>query len=155
MRRLALAIVLCALAAVAADAQPGTPIKSGQASFTLGETALLYTHATGTLNESYGSIVAMITFADPKRPDGDHLTVSVLAQKPGAVDLNQSTGNGVGYWKGGSIFQYTKGKSQCTLTVTTLTAARIEGTANCPVLNQLNGSATLALTSVTFSASVK
>jgi len=52
-----------------------------------------------------------------------------MIQKPGSVDLNQPTGNGIGCWTGGKIFSNEKGKSQCTMTVTKLTRATVEGTA--------------------------
>lgn len=155
MRRFLLSLVLLSVVNLPCHAQPGTPIATGQASFVLGDSALTYTRATGSLNESYGFITATVTFADPRQPNGDHLTVSVMAKKPGAVDLDQPMGNGIGYWRGGTIYQYTKGKSQCVLTVTTLTASKIEGTASCPVLNQQNGSGTVALQNVKFSASTK
>lgn len=49
-----------------------------------------------------------------------HATVTAPAVRTidrGAMDLNQPIGNGIGYWRGGEIYQYTKGKSQCVLTV--------------------------------------
>ena len=155
MRRVVLAVILLAVIAFPASAQPGTPVKSGQASFTLGTAALTYTFATGNISESYGFKVASVTFADKAKPNGDHITISAMIKGPGPVDLNQPMGNGIGYWKSGTIFQYTKGESQCTLTVTNITADLIEGTANCPVLNQMDGSATLSLTNVKFSATTK
>lgn len=155
MRHVALAAVLLAVLAAPVVAQPGTPVTSGQAAFTLGTSPLVYTKASGSIMNSSGFIVATVTFADPKKPTGDHLTISVMTQKAGTVDLNQPMGNGIGFWRGGTIFQYEKGKSQCTLTVTKLTPDSMEGTASCPVLNQLQGSQTIAVTDVKFSATTK
>jgi hypothetical protein len=157
MRRTAAAAVTAVftvLAAVAA-AQPGTPIVSGQAALKLGASQVVYTKASGNIMSSSGFIVATVTFADAKKPQGDHLTISVMTQKAGPVDLNQPMGNGIGYWAGGTIYQYAKGKSQCTLTLTKLGADGIEGTASCPVLNEMQGQRTLAVTDVRFSASTK
>jgi len=157
MRRSALLIVvvLTAVFAATASAQPGTPVKSGKATFNVGTAATTYDKVSGTLADLAGYIVAGVTFASPANPKGGHLTVSVMMKGPGAVDLNQPMGNGIGYWKGGTIYQYQKGKSQCTITLAVLTAAAIEGTANCPVLNEQGGTGTLALTNVKFTASTK
>ena len=78
-----------------------------------------------------------------------------MIQKPGVVDLNQPMGNGIGYWKGGTIFSYVKGKSQCTMTVTALTSTSVEGVADCPVINETAGEGKTSLTGVKFSASAK
>jgi hypothetical protein len=155
MRLFATAIVLLVAFAASAAAQPGTPVKTGKATFTVGSTATAYDKVSGNLADMSGYIMATVTFASTASSNGDHLTVSVLMKGPGAVDLNQPMGNGVGYWKGGTIYQYEKGKSQCAMTVTVLTAAAIEGTATCPVLHEQNGAGTLALTNVKFSATTK
>jgi hypothetical protein len=155
MRRFVLVVILSAAAAASAAAQPGTPVKSGQASFRYGNADIVFEKATGSIMESAGFIVAMVTFAKADKPSGDHLTISVMVKGPGAVDLNQSMGNGIGYWIGGKILQYEKGKSQCTLTVANVSASMIAGTANCPVIHELNGGPAGALTDVRFSAAAK
>ncbi len=148
--------VLAVLAfSAAAQAQPGQPVTTGQTSFTYNGTAVTFDKVSGNINESSGFIMAMITFSKTGKPGSDHLTVSLMTQKAGPVDLNQPMGNGIGYWVGGKIMQYAKGKSQCTMTVSKLTATAIEGTANCPVVTEVAGSATGSLTNVKFSAAVK
>ena len=155
MRRLALALILLSLAALPALAQPGTPVTSGQASFTYGTTGVAFDKASGSIMASAGFVVATVTFARSDKPRGDHLTISVMVKGPGAVDLNQPMGNGIGYWTGGKILQYEKGKSQCTLTVAKISGTQIEGTANCPVIHEMNAGPAGALTNVTFSATTK
>jgi hypothetical protein len=105
--------------------------------------------------QSSGFIVGTVTFAKADKPNGDHLTISVMIKGPGDVDLNQPMGNGIGYWRGGKILQYEKGKSQCTLTISKVSGTTIEGTPNCPVIHEMNGGPAGALTNVTFSASTK
>jgi hypothetical protein len=155
MRRIALALVLLALAALPAVAQPGTPVKSGQASFTYGTTGVVFDMASGSIMESAGFVVATVTFAKSDKPRGDHLTISVMIKGPGAVDLNQPMGNGIGYWTAGKILQYEKGKSQCTLNVTKVSGTQIEGTANCPVIHEMNAGPAGALMNVRFSATTQ
>lgn len=78
-----------------------------------------------------------------------------MVKGPGAVDLNQPTGYGIVFRTGGNSVRYIKGKSQCSLTLMSVTGDVVEGTATCPVLNQETGSATLALTDLRFSAATK
>jgi hypothetical protein len=155
MRRPMLAMIVLAVVAAPALAQLGTPVKSGQASFTLGAAALTWTQATGDLTDSSGLKGVTVTFADAAKPDGDRLTISVMVKGPGAVDLNQPMGYGIVFRTGGNSFRYIKGKSQCSLTLMSVTGDLVEGTATCPVLNQETGSATLALTDLRFSAATK
>ena len=75
-----------------------------------------------------------------------------MIQKPGPVDLNQPMGNGIDYRLGGTFYTYQKGKSQCTLTVTKLTATSVEGPAECPIINEQGGDRKNSLTSVKFFA---
>jgi hypothetical protein len=78
-----------------------------------------------------------------------------MIPKAGAVDLNQPMGNGIGLRKGSTLFSYQRGKSKCTMTVTTVSATSVEGTADCPVINEQGGGCTLSLTAVKFSATTK
>ena len=40
-------------------------------------------------------------------------------------------GNGIGYFTGGKVFDYEKGKSPCTMNVTKLTPTLLQGNAEC------------------------
>jgi len=142
------------VATLAAQAPPGTPAKAGQASFNLNGTPVTYARVDGSFTEGYGFHTIALTYSKDGKPTGDNLAIGLMIQKPGAVDLNQM-GNGIQVRVGGTIFSYKKGKSQCTITVTDLTATAVTGTAECPVLNELNGSRKQSLGSVKFAASTK
>jgi hypothetical protein len=147
---------LAALAGTALAQPPGpVPAKAGHASFTFGDTVVTYDQVQGDFNETSGFTMIMLNFSKDGKPGGDHLGISLLVQKAGPVDLTQAMGNGIGYWKGGKIFAYQKDKSRCTLTVTKLAPGSVEGTAECPVINEQFGQGTSTLTSVKFSASTK
>jgi hypothetical protein len=148
-----LAVVGMVAFAAAVAAQPGVPAKTGRATFTFGGKEIVYENVSGNVMQSSGFTTATLTFSKDGKPGGDHLTVSLMVQKPGPVDLNQRFGNGIGFWTGGKIITYEKGKSQCTMTVTRLTATSVEGTADCPVVHEMNGGPAGSLTNVKFSAS--
>jgi hypothetical protein len=131
----------------------GTPAKTGQVTFNLSGTQMTYDKVAGDFRQSYGFNVVMITFSKTGKPADDHLTISLMMQKPGPVDLNQPMGNGIGVWQGGTAYTFEKGKSQCTMTVSKLTGTAVEGTAECPVVNEVAGQGKKSLTSVKFSAS--
>jgi hypothetical protein len=153
MKRIVLTLALLLPLTVAVFAQPGsTPVRRGTASFTFGDTALQFAKASGTFMQSAGYTVITIDFSADGKPASDHLGISLMIQKAGPVDLNQPMGNGIGYWKGGAIYSYQKGKSQCTMTVTKLTGMMVEGTAECAVVNEQGGSGKSSLTNVKFFA---
>ena len=153
MKRIALTLALLLPLTVAVFAQPGsTPVRSGTASFTFGDSVVKFAKASGTFTQSAGYTVIMVNFSADGKPTSDHLGISLMIQKPGPVDLNQPMGNGIGYWKAGAIYSYEKGKSQCTMTVTKLTPSTVEGTAECAIVNQQGGSGKNSLTGVKFYA---
>ena len=151
---LAGAALLAITIAAFGQGPPGSvPAKVGHASFKFGSSQFSYDKVTGDFMQSYGFSVVMLNFSKDGKPASDHLTVSVMIQKPGAVDLNQPMGNGIGYFTGGKLFDYEKGKSQCTMNVTKLTPTSLEGNAECPVVNEKFGQGKNSLTAVKFSAS--
>jgi hypothetical protein len=153
MKRIVLTVALLLPVSLAVFAQPGSvPAKTGRASFTVGATPVEYGRVSGTFMQSAGYTVVTISFSKDGKPGGDHLGISLMIQKPGPVDLNQPMGNGIGYWTGGKIFAYEKGKSQCTMAVTKLTATSVEGTAECAVVNEQGGPGSSSLTNVKFFA---
>jgi hypothetical protein len=152
--RIVVAALLASSMTVLAQAPPGSiPAKTGHTSFKFGDAEFTYDKVQGTFQQSYGFTVITINFSKDERPGSDHLGISLMIQKAGPVNLNQPMGNGIGYWKGGNIYSYVKGKSQCTMTVTNLTSTSVEGVAECPVINDTFGSGTSSLTAVKFSAS--
>jgi hypothetical protein len=153
MKRIALTLALLVPLTVAVFAQPGSaPVKRGSASFKFGDTAVQFAKASGTFTQSAGYTVINVSFSADGKPGGDHLGIALMIQKAGPVDLNQPMGNGIGYWKGGAIYSYEKGKSQCTMTVTKLTPSTVEGTAECAIVNEQGGPGRNALTNVRFYA---
>jgi hypothetical protein len=153
MKRIVLTLALVLPLSVALLAQPGgLPARNGNASFKFGDTPVEYMKVSGTFKQSAGYTVITINFSADGKPASEHLGISLMIQKPGPVDLNQPTGNGIGYWTGGKIFSYEKGKSQCTVTVTKLTPMMVEGTAECAVVNEQGGPGKSSLTNVKFFA---
>ena len=147
-----LALVL-ASPAPAQPGPPGTPVKGGQTTFTFNGAALKFEHVTGTFNQPYGYTTLGLNFSkDAKTAAGTHLSINVMVQGPGKVDLTQAFGNGIGMWWKGTIYTYEKGKSACTVVLTKVSATEVEGTAECPTLNELHGSGTASLRNVKFAA---
>jgi hypothetical protein len=134
---------------------PGTWRCSGEdwpCAFKLESAEITYDKVSGNFSQSFGFTTVMITNTKDGKPSSDNLIIGLMMQKPGSVDLNQP-GNGIQYRKAGTIFSYAKGKSQCTMTVTKLSASEMEGTAECPVINENFSPGKISLTSVKFSAS--
>ena len=152
MKRLLVTLAIVLPLSVSAFGQPGTPLKTGQATFVWGGAPVDYARVSGSIMQSGGYTVVSIQFSKDGNPASDRLGIALMIQKPGPVDLNQPMGNGIDYRLGGSFYTYQKGKSQCTLTVTKLTATSVEGTAECPVVNEQGGSKTSSLTGVKFFA---
>jgi hypothetical protein len=153
MKRIVLTLAWLLAVSAALLAQPGgSPARKGNASFKFGDTPVQYMKVSGTFMQSAGYIVITINFSADRQPASDHLGISLMIQKPGPVDLNQPTGNGIGYWTGGKIFSYEKGKSQCTVIVTKVTRIMVEGTAECAVVNEQGGPGKSSLTNVKFFA---
>jgi len=151
VRVLAAAALLGFTAASIAQGPPGnTPLKAGSATLLLDGKKVTFDKVQGYVLESGGSLVVPALVFGPT--GGDNLQLSVLVKGPGPVDLAQPFGNGIAFRKGGTFFQNEKGKPGCTLTVTRISRTEIEGTAECPTLKELNGSRTLSVTGVKFSA---
>jgi hypothetical protein len=151
---IAAAVLLSITVAVFAQGPPGSvPAKNGQASFKFDNAPVSFGAVNGTFMQSSGFSVITLNFSKDGKPGSDHLGISLMIQKAGPVDLNQPMGNGIGYWKSGTIISYAKGKSKCTVNVTKLTPTSVEGTAECPAINENSGSGTHSLTGANFSAS--
>jgi len=154
MKRLLLAVALLLPLSVPVLCQPGTPVKTGHATFVWGGTPVDYARVSGSIMQSGGYYAVSLQFSKDGNPASDRLGIAVMIQKPGPVDLNQPMGNGIDYRLGGTFFTYQKGKSQCTMTVTKLTATSIEGTAECTVIDETDGTGRKnSLTNVKFAAS--
>jgi len=108
---LAGAALLAITIAAFGQGPPGSvPAKVGHASFKFGSSQVSYDKVTGDFMQSYGFSVVMLNFSKDGKPASDHLTVSVMIQKPGAVDLNQPMGNGIGYLRGANSLTTRRGR---------------------------------------------
>jgi hypothetical protein len=151
-----LAILLAILAPRTAAQRPGppgsVPAKAGSATLSFGDRDLAFDTVTGTFTESHGLVVIALVYKKAGETENNHLNVNLMVQGPGPVNLDAPFGNGIGLWWNGDIHSYTKGKSQCTMTLTKATAREVEGTANCDLVHQMNGAPSGALRNVKFSA---
>lgn len=156
MKRLLLTAALLLPLSVAAFGQPqppgSAPAKNGRASFKFGDAQFDYGKVSGFFMQAGGYTSVNVMFSKDGSEAGDRLAVGLNIQKPGPVDMNQPMAASIDYRAGGTFYTYQKGKSQCTVTVTKLTPTTIEGTAECPVLNEQGGSRTSALTGLKFFA---
>ena len=79
-----------------------------------------------------------------------------MYQAPGKVDLDSAFSmSGIGMFSDGDVSRFTKGKSKCTITLSKATATEVEGTADCPLLHNIEGEVMPPLTNLGFSATIK
>lgn len=156
MKRIALTLALVLPLTVAMFAQPQPPgsvaAKNGRASFKFGDAQFEYGKVSGFFMQMGGYTSVNILFSKDGDPAADRLAIGLTIQKAGPVDMNQPMGSSIDYRVGGTFYTYQRGKSQCTVTVTKLTATTVEGTAECPVVNEQGGSGKSSLTGVKFFA---
>jgi hypothetical protein len=85
-----------------------------------------------------------------------HLNLTLMYQAPGKVDLDSAFSmSGIGMFSDGDVSRFTKGKSTCTITLTKATATALEGTAECPLLHNIEREVMPPLSNVRFSARIK
>lgn len=160
-------IVIAAIAVVAgalslpcqalAQQYPGTPVKSGQATAKYNGQVLTFTVAEGGFQQTQGFTMATIVFRlGAKGTRGTHLNLTLMFKGPGKVDLDSAFSmSGIGLFKDGDVASFTKGKGACTITLTKATPTDVEGTADCPRLHNIDGTAMPALSVQAFSATTK
>ncbi len=157
MKRIALTLALLLPLTVSMFAQPQPPgsvtAKTGHASFKFGDAQFDYGKVSGFFMQAGGYTSVNVLFSKDGDQAADRLAIGLMIQKPGPVDMNQPMGNSIDYRAGGTFYTYQKGKSQCTVTVTKLTATSVEGTAECAVVNEQGGDRKSSLTNVKFFAS--
>ena len=155
--RVALALILALPMAVLAQQYEGVAVKSGQATATFGGKNLTFTHGEGGLQQVSGFTMATLVFRpDAKSKANTHLNITLMYQAPGKVDLDSRYSmSGIGMFMDGDVAAFTKGKSKCTITLTKATPTEVEGTAECPLLHNIEGKVMPALTVQKFSATVK
>ncbi|OFW10480.1 MAG: hypothetical protein A3H96_26405 [Acidobacteria bacterium RIFCSPLOWO2_02_FULL_67_36] len=151
--------VVCLACAVPVLAQKleGVPPKTGHATFTFASKDLTYDVVEGGFQQVEGFTTATLVFRPAVKPKANsHLNLTLMYQAPGKVDLAAPFSvNGIAMFGDGSVTRYTKGKSQCTITLTKATPTEVEGTADCPLLHDISGEVAAPLTNVKFSATTK
>ncbi len=153
---LTLAVVLALPAPVLAQKYEGAAVKVGQAAATFGGQALTFTHAEGGLQQVSGFTTATLVFRPDAKNKDKHLNIVVMYQGPGKVDLDSAfSTSGISMFSGGDVARFTKRKSKCTITLTKATPTEVEGTAECPLLHNIDGDVMPALTVQRFSATAR
>jgi hypothetical protein len=153
----ALGLILAVPAAVLAQQYEGVAVKSGQATAKHAGKDFVFTYAEGGFQQVSGFTMATIVFKlDAKSKVNTHLNLTLMYQAPGKIDLDgKFSMSGLGMFMDGDVARFTKGKSQCTITLTKATPTEVEGTADCPLLHNISGEVMPALTVQKFSATVK
>jgi hypothetical protein len=154
---LVLAVIPLSPAPAWAQKYEGVAVKAGQAAATFGGQALTFTHAEGGLQQVSGFTMATLVFRpDAKGKSDKHLNIVVMYQGPGKVDLDSAfSTSGISMFAGGDVARFTKRKSKCTITLTKATPTEVEGTAECPLLHNVEGEVMPALTVQKFSATAR
>jgi hypothetical protein len=153
----ALSAMLVLPAPALAQKYEGVAAKSGQAAVKFAGKDLALSYVEGGFQQMQGFTTATLVFRPDAKSKGDpHLNITVMYQAPGKVDLGSAFSmSGIGMFHGGDVARFTKGKSTCTITLTKATPTEVEGTAECPLLHNIEGKAMPALTVQKFSATVK
>jgi hypothetical protein len=153
----ALAVILALPAAALAQKYEGTAVKSGQAAVRFADKDLAFAYVEGGFQQMQGFTMATLVFRPEAKSKGDpHLNITVMYQAPGRVDLDSAfSTSGIGMFHDGDVARFTKGKSKCTITLTKATPTEVEGTAECPLLHNIQGTVMPALTVRKFAAAVK
>jgi len=153
---LVVAILACSLPALAQNYE-GVPAKTGHATFAFGSQVLTYNYVEGGFQQLQGFTTATLVFKpEVKFKPSAHLNLTLMYQAPGKVDLDGAFSlSGVSMFWDGSVNRFTKGKSNCTITLTKATPTEVEGTADCPLLHEISGEVGTPLTKVKFSATTK
>jgi hypothetical protein len=154
---LALAALLALPAPVLAQKYEGVAVKAGQASAAFDGKALTFTYAEGGLQQVSGFTMATLVFRpDAKSTSDTHLNIVVMYEGPGKVDLDSAfSTSGISMFAGGDVARFTKRKSKCAITLTKATPTEVEGTAECPLLHNIEGEVMPALTVQKFFATSK
>ena len=135
----------------------GVAVKSGQATFRFAGKDLAFSAVEGGFQQMQGFTLATLVFRPaPKSKENTHLNLTLMYQAPGKVDLDAAFSvSGLGMFADGDVARFTKGKSTCTITLTKATATEVEGTADCPLLHNIEGEVMPPVTALKFSATTR
>jgi hypothetical protein len=151
------ALMLALTLPAVAQNYEGVAVKSGQAAFRFAGKDLTFTYVEGSFQQVQGFTLATLVYRPAaKTKVNTHLNLTLMYNAPGKVDLEgRFSMSGIGMFSDGDVSGYTKGKSNCTITITKGTATEVEGTAECPLLHNIEGKVMPPLTGLNFSAAVK
>jgi hypothetical protein len=154
---IAMALMLMLTMSVLAQKYEGTAVKSGQATFKFAGKDLAFGYVEGGFQQMQGFTYATLVFKpDLTSKANTHLNLALMYQAPGQVDLDSSFSvSGIGMFADGDVSRFTKGKSKCTITLSKATATEVVGTADCPLLHNIEGKVMPPLTNLKFSATTK
>jgi hypothetical protein len=149
--------MLTATVPAVAQKYEGVAVKSGQATFKFAGKDLAFSAVEGGFQQVQGFTLATLVFRPGLKSKGNaHLNLTLMYQAPGKVDLDSAFSvSGLGMFMDGDVSGFTKGKSKRTLSLSKATATELEGTADCPLLHNIEGEVMPPLTSLKFSATVK
>lgn len=152
-----LAVILTLMIPAFAQKYEGVAAKSGQATFKFAGKDLAFSYVEGGFQQMQGFTLATLVFKpDLKSKDNTHLNLTLMYQASGKVDLDSAFSmSGIGMFSDGDVSRFTKGKSKCTITLSKATATEVEGTADCPLLHNIEGEVMPPLTNLKFSATIK
>lgn len=156
MLSLAVVFLACTLPALAQKFE-GVPAKTGHVSFKFGAQALTYTYVEGGFQQMQGFTMATLVFKTQAKPkENTHLNLTLMYKAPGKLDLDGTFSiGGLGMFSNDSVSGFTKGKSKCTIILTKATPTEVEGTADCPLLHNIEGEVGTPVTGVKFYATTK
>jgi hypothetical protein len=156
-RVIVFAAVLTLGALAAAQDYEGTPVKSGQAVFKYNGKDYAFTAVEGGFQQMGDFTLVTLVFKPGQKFDPKiHLNITLMYQGPGKVDLESPYSmSGIGMFADGDVSRYTKGKSQCAITLTKASPTEVEGIAVCPLMHNIGGEEMPPITDLKFSASIK
>ena len=154
---IAIAVMLTLPMPAFAQKYEGAAVKAGQATFKFGGKDLAFSAVEGGFQQMQGFTLATLVFKpDLKSTANTHLNLTLMYQAPGKVDLDSAFSmSGIGMFSDGDVSRFTKGKGTCTITLTRATATEVEGTAECPLLHNIEGEVMPPLSNVRFSATIR
>lgn len=154
---IAVALILTLTTPELAQKFEGVAVKSGQATFKFAGQDLAFSVVEGGFQQIQGFTLATLVFRpDLKSKANTHLNLTLMYQAPGKVNMDSAfSASGLAMFLDGEVARFTKGKSKCTVTLTRATATELEGTAECPLLHNIDGEVMAPLSTLKFSATTK
>ena len=154
---LGLVVVLTTTASTLTQKYEGVAVRSGQATLQFAGRELAFKYVDGGFQQVQGFTLATLVFRPEVQANRkSHLNLTLMYQAPGKVDLDAAFSmSGIALFMDGDVSQHSKGKSQCTITLTKATPTDVEGTAACPLVHNVAGEVMAPFTVTSFSATTR